>query len=468
MDRKKVLLIGATGFIGKSLGISLCRAGYDLVVLTRSPDRARADLPFPCEAYSWTREGESGLERLEIPHAALDGVYAVVNLAGESIAEGRWTAARKKALKDSRVHTTSALARAVADAKNPPQVWLQTSATGFYGPRGDQDVTESSPSGQGFLADICKDWEAAARLPTSSATRLIHLRVGVVLGRGGGALPKLVSLRQKGASVVIGSGDQWLSWIHIDDLVNLMVQAIGDARFSGPINGVAPNPCTWRDLDLALGEGGGAGLKAPSFAIRLATGEGPIALAASQKIFPEKAQALGFGFKFPDLETALFDILGPKDQRSDGWLYTTQFIPAPISEVAPFFADEKNLEAITPPWLHFKVLGKSTPSMESGTLIRYRLKLHGVPVKWVTKISDWHPEQGFVDEQLKGPYAKWVHRHTFEPFAGGTLMTDYVRFRLPMGLLGNIAAGWAVSHDVDKIFAYRRRFIDKLYKKVVD
>jgi ligand-binding SRPBCC domain-containing protein len=110
------------------------------------------------------------------------------------------------------------------------------------------------------------------------------------------------------------------------------------------------------------------------------------------------------------------------------------------------------------------VLGKSTPTIADGTLIRYRLKLHGVPIKWVTKISEWHPEHGFVDEQLKGPYAKWVHRHTFEPFAGGTLMTDYVRFRLPMGMLGNIAAGWAVTHDVAKIFAFRREYIDKIYR----
>lgn len=462
MDRQKITLVGATGFIGRSLGIALYQAGFDLIVVSRSPEKARADLPFPCQTMAWTG-GSSGPGSLEIPAAAVEGVHAVVNLAGESIADGRWTAARKKALHDSRVETTVAVARAIKQAKVQPQVLIQTSATGFYGPRGHEELTETSQAGEGFLAEICKDWEAAAESLANHKVRLVFLRIGVVLGLDGGALPKLATLRQRGASVVIGSRAQWLSWIHIDDLVTLIVSALKDGAYKGPINGVAPAPCTWGELDDALSAGGIPPVKAPSAAIRLATGEGPLALAASQKIIPRRALDLGFTFAYPTLEAALTHLLGPNDQRSDSWFYTRQYIPAPLSEVAPFFADEKNLEAITPPWLNFRVLDKSTPAIGDGTLIRYRLKLHGIPMKWLTRISDWDPMHGFVDEQLKGPYAKWVHRHTYEAFAEGTLMTDHVRYRLPLGTLGSVAAGWAVNENVRQIFAYRREFIRKLY-----
>ena len=464
MTRKNILLVGATGFIGRTLGISLYRAGYDLTVLTRNPSKAKKDLPFPCETVAWEEnKTEGAAAKLQVPLKAVESAHAVINLAGESIADGRWTAERKKILRDSRVSTTEAISSALAAAKKRPSVWIQTSATGLYGPRGSEELTETSTAGEGFLAEICKDWEAAAVAAKDPTTRLVLMRIGVVLGLDGGALPKLAALRQRGASIVIGSGSQWLSWIHIDDLVNLIVTSVEDNRYEGPVNGVAPMPCTWGELNDALSGSSLPPVKAPSVAIRLTTGEGPLALAASQKIIPKRALDRGFSFAYPTLDAALTDLLGPKDQRRDGWLFTRQFIPAPLAKVAPFFADEKNLEAITPPWLNFRVLDKSTPEIGNGTLIRYQLKLHGIPMKWITQISNWDPSHGFVDEQLKGPYAKWVHRHTFEPFAGGTLMTDYVRFRLPLGTLGNLAAGWAVNHDVSKIFAYRREFIGKLY-----
>ncbi len=144
-------------------------------------------------------------------------------------------------------------------------------------------------------------------------------------------------------------------------------------------------------------------------------------------------------------------------------LETEQWIPRPVSEVFEFFSRETNLETITPPFLGFKVVRMSTPTIQEGTLIDYRLKIHGVPIGWRTRIEDWQPGVKFVDTQLKGPYALWHHTHTFEAKDGGTLMRDRVRFRLPLGPLGNLVAGWLVRRDVAQIFAYRTSVIEKLF-----
>ena len=202
MTRKNILLVGATGFIGRTLGISLYRAGYDLTVLTRNPSKAKKDLPFPCETVAWEEnKTEGAAAKLQVPLKAVESAHAVINLAGESIADGRWTAERKKILRDSRVSTTEAISSALAAAKKRPSVWIQTSATGLYGPRGSEELTETSTAGEGFLAEICKDWEAAAVAAKDPTTRLVLMRIGVVLGLDGGALPKLAALRQRGASI---------------------------------------------------------------------------------------------------------------------------------------------------------------------------------------------------------------------------------------------------------------------------
>lgn len=144
-------------------------------------------------------------------------------------------------------------------------------------------------------------------------------------------------------------------------------------------------------------------------------------------------------------------------------LHYQQLVPQPVEKVFPFFADEKNLETITPPWLNFKVLGKSTPRLQSGTLINYKLAVRGIPLKWQSVIEDWVPNEKFVDRQIVGPYSHWHHTHTFEPHPQGTLMTDIIEYRVPGGAIGELLGGWYVRRDLEKIFAYRRKTIEKLF-----
>jgi ligand-binding SRPBCC domain-containing protein len=259
-----------------------------------------------------------------------------------------------------------------------------------------------------------------------------------------------------------------MSWIHIDDIVGLFMhqlEALLSARKVAPVlNGAAPNPATNADFSRALGKALGkpAAIPAPAAALKFALGEMADIVLTGQKAKPLSAVKDGYQFKFPSLEGALENLCGGRRQGAEV-LEAVQWVPHPVEKVFQFFCDEKNLEQITPPFLNFNVLGKSTPEIQEGTLIDYRLKLHGLPMKWRTRIEKWRPNEAFVDLQLSGPYTRWEHTHGFQSVRGGTLMTDEVLYRLPMGVLGKGVAGGYVRGDVSKIFEYRKEVIRKVF-----
>jgi ligand-binding SRPBCC domain-containing protein len=196
--------------------------------------------------------------------------------------------------------------------------------------------------------------------------------------------------------------------------------------------------------------------------LKLALGEMSASVLDSQRALPEKAEQLGFKFLHPEIAEALNEICAPlRDNQHE--IFSEQWLPLKPEQLFPFYCDEKNLESLTPPFLKFKVLNKSTDQIDSGTLINYKLSLHGVAFDWQTEIRDWQPNKRFVDTQLKGPYSKWYHEHDFIPLGGGTLIRDRVSYKLPLGALGDTFAGWKVSGDVEKIFAYRREVIDQQF-----
>lgn len=457
--RGVVLLAGATGFIGSALGLALVRQGYEVRLLSRNGSRAQP--PFPAAMFNWQTTAEGFIA----PEAAVRGVTAVVNLAGESIAEGRWTAARKKRLQRSRTDTTGAITRALAALPEAerPAVHIQASAVGYYGDRGDEQVDERSAPGSGFLASICEAWEGAA-VPVNGV-RQVRLRIGMVIGLEGGALPKLLSLYAKGAGANLGAGAQWVSFIHVDDLVRLIIAALEDKRWVGPVNATAPHPCRYRDLHRAIlkARGGGIDFSVPRLFVRLGLGEQASMLLESVHAQPRAALGWGFRFQQETIDQALEHEMRRLTDRRASFLIARQFVGQPLRAVWPFFADERNLELLTPAWLQFKVTGKSTTALQSGSTIDYRLKLHGIPLRWRSRIDDWEPFKRFSDTQLKGPYALWHHTHDFEDLAGGTLMTDLVQFRLPVAPLGGLVAGAYVAHDVGKIFAFRRQTVDAFF-----
>jgi uncharacterized protein len=289
-----VLIAGGTGLLGSALVNRLKSEGHDVRVLSRRP-RSPHDI-------AWTPDGTAG------PWAsALDDADAVVNLAGESIASGRWTAARKARIRDSRLHATRSLVAAIQRAARRPSVFISGSAIGYYGPHGEEPVTEQTPPGDDFLATVCREWETEARR-AADVTRLVLLRTGIVLAREGGALPPMALPFRLFAGGPVGSGRQYQPWIHRDDWVAMTAWAVRTPAVSGPLNVTAPTPVTNRELAQTLGRvlGRPAFMPAPAFAMRAILGEMADALLLTgARVIPAHAQAMGFHFEYPTLEPAL-------------------------------------------------------------------------------------------------------------------------------------------------------------------
>jgi uncharacterized protein (TIGR01777 family) len=290
----KVVIAGGTGFIGGALAARLNEAGHEVHVLSRRP-RTPRDI-------EWAPDGTAG------PWAsAIDGVDAVVNLAGESIASGRWSPSRKERIRDSRLHATRSLVAAIERATRRPAVLLSGSAIGYYGARGDELVTEETPPGDDFLAGVCRAWEAEA-LRAARATRVVLLRTGIALERDGGALPQMALPFKLFAGGPVGSGRQYQPWIHRRDWVSMAIWALQTPTVSGPLNITAPNPVTNREFAQTLGRvlHRPALMPAPAFAMRAALGEMADALLLTgARVIPARAQGLGFQFRYPTLEGAL-------------------------------------------------------------------------------------------------------------------------------------------------------------------
>lgn len=454
----KVLITGSTGLVGKELGKKLVMSGHSLVVLVRNPNKAKLNLPFPAEIYKW--DGSSDMP----PTEAFNGVEAVIHLAGESIASSRWTSNKKKKLSESRILSTRSITKAI---KSSPSVktYISASAIGIYGNRGDEILKESDSHGGGFLSDLCKSWEQETE-NISGNVRVVNLRIGVVLSRQGGALQKLIPLFSLGLGGVIANGKQWMSWIHIEDLVGICQFALEDSATKGIYNAVAPRPVTNREFSNVLADSLGSSLffPVPSLAMKIALGEMSTIVLSSQRVDSQKIESTGFNFTYPALKDALDEICIPL-RGGQKELLAEQWVPHNPENIFPFFCNEKNLEKLTPEFLNFKVLKKSTDQIQEGTLIEYRLKLHGVPMYWKTMIKKWDPGISFVDQQMNGPYKKWHHTHEFIPMVSGTLIRDRVYYSLPLGKIGDIFSGWKVLKDVNAIFEYRRSVIKNLFDK---
>lgn len=287
----RILLTGGTGFIGSRLRTRLVDEGHVVHIVSRGG-------------------GGNVTWEPEALRAAVAASDAVIHLAGENLIARRWTARQKARLQSSRVDTTRQLAEAVAETK--PAVFLTASAIGYYGASPDRRFVSSDGPGNDFLARLCADWEAARQPALDAGVRTATVRIGVVQGRGGGALAKMLLPFRLGAGGPVGNGRQWVSWIHLDDLVGMFVWLLENQRARGVYNGTAPNPVTNRDLSRALGRvlHRPAILPAPGFALRLVLGEVAALLLEGQHVTPGRALAEGFSFRFPEIEPALRDLLG--------------------------------------------------------------------------------------------------------------------------------------------------------------
>jgi hypothetical protein len=307
----KIVIAGGTGFLGLPLTARLVADAHDVVVLTRGTAAPRG--PRGGRLVSWTPGGDAGPWVGEI-----DGAGVVVNLAGEPIAGRRWTDAQKRRITDSRVQATRSLVDAIRRAGTPPPVFISGSAVGYYGPRGDEVVTEDSAAGSDFLARVCVQWEAEANRAAGAGTRVVCIRTGLVLEGDGGALPQMLPPFTFGVGGPVGSGRQYWPWIHRSDWIDLVCWAIRMASVAGPVNVTAPAPVTNAAFARALGRAlhRPSFMPAPAFALRLLLGEMADALLLSgQRAVPAKAERLGFAFRCATIDEALTAIMETRRRR---------------------------------------------------------------------------------------------------------------------------------------------------------
>ena len=291
----KILITGATGLIGTALQLSFREKGHELLLTSRKPPNDE----------SWIQwDYDSGFAEPE----RLKGIDAVIHLAGENISGFRWTDEKKKIIKDSRVIGTRNVVDTISGLKQKPRVLIASSAIGFYGDRGDDEMTETSPAGKTFLAEVCREWEVESRRAEDSGIRTVLLRTGIVLSKDGGALASMLTPFKLGLGGVIGSGKQWMSWISLDDQIAVINFVLENEDMRGAVNSVSPNPVTNQEFTAAMGEVlyRPTFIPIPEFAVHLAFGEmGDALLLDSTKVMPKRLEEASFEFNFPDLKKAL-------------------------------------------------------------------------------------------------------------------------------------------------------------------
>ncbi len=306
MSGLRVTVTGATGLIGPALLAALRELGAEVTVLTRDPARARARLG-EVAAARWQLLEEAA------PAAALAGRDAIVHLAGEPVAQ-RWSAAAKRAIRDSRVRGTANLIDGLGRAEPRPRVLISSSAIGYYGPHGEEPLDEDAAPGNDFLAQVCVDWEAESQRAAGLGIRTAQVRTGVVLDSRGGALAKMLPPFRLGVGGPVAGGRQYISWIHTDDVIGMMLAAVEDERWSGPVNATAPEPVSNRDFAKTLGRvlGRPSLLPVPGLALRLLYGEMAEIVTTGARVMPAKALVLGYQFRHLRLEQALRSAIAPR------------------------------------------------------------------------------------------------------------------------------------------------------------
>jgi uncharacterized protein (TIGR01777 family) len=297
----KVLVTGATGFVGKRVVKQLLDQGDEVVVLTRNIAKGALELGKRCQYHLWSDTNSLP------PEEAFVGVEGIINLMGEGIADKRWSDEQKKKIYDSRIVATSQLIERIKTLSQKPKALISSSAVGIYGNRGNEEISEDSSTVDDFLGKVCKDWEASAKKAQELGLRVAIIRTGVVIGKDGGALKKMLPIFKLGGGGPVGSGKQFMSWIHVDDIAGMFVLGVKDSSIQGVYNGTSPYPATSKDFAKELGKAlhRPAFAPAPGFALKLVFGEMSQVLLDGQKVMPVKFKEKKFRFRYPTLEMAL-------------------------------------------------------------------------------------------------------------------------------------------------------------------
>lgn len=470
-----ILIIGATGFIGRYLLSYMKGKGCSVIAGVRDLGVARQQLGEDVELMDVNGDPAKFVETLE-------RVDTVINMAGRQLAGVRWTKKRKEEFSKSRIGLNEKIVGFISECQTPPSTFITASAVGVYGDNGPSEITEQGPNGTGYLADMCKNWEAAASQAEECDVRVVNLRLGIVLNREGGMLNQLTLPFEMGIGSYIGNGKQMVPWIHIEDVLRMIHHVITHDQVSGPVNCTAPNPITAKLFAETLKKNTAAKLLVPlpKIVLKILFGEGAGVLTNSQNAIPRKALDTGFSFKYADINSALereFDDYYVEVQQikrqtekdstdnqnnikgAQFRLKTEAELNVSPEEAFKFFHSPANLGLCTPPWLKFSIL-ETSPEMGRGSMFVYQIKLGPIPLKWKTRIIEWSPDNSFIDLQESGPYKLWVHRHQMKQLAPGwTEMQDVVHYSLPFGLLGKFAHNFIIKKILKRIFSYRNEII---------
>ena len=297
----KILVTGATGFVGQVVVRQLLAQNHEVVVLTRNITKAVLILGSKCQFFQWSDTNE--LPPLE----AFNGVDGIINLMGENIGAKKWSPEQKKVIYNSRVDATARIVERINTLNPKPQVLVSASAIGIYGVRGNEEIVESSELGQDFLSNVCKDWEGEAFKAQKLGVRTVVLRTGIVLGRGGGALHKMLPVFKGYMGGVMGDGTQYMSWIHVEDLASMYVEAVTNTQLQGVLNATAPYPATNAEFTRSLGKvlKRPTFVKVPTFVLKKVLGEMSTLVLDGQKVIPAKIKTERFRYRYPTLEMAL-------------------------------------------------------------------------------------------------------------------------------------------------------------------
>ena len=301
----KIIIAGATGFIGRALTETLLKEGHDLTLVARHAPKETSISNVKLHSMIWNPDDETGILR------EINGADAVINLAGEPIVGKRWTDAQKMKLLESRVHATKFIARSIDKASIRPKVLINASAIGYYGSRGNEELAEEARGGEGFVSEMCRAWEAHAIRVEDFGVRVVRLRIGIVLGKGGGALAQMLPPFQMYLGGWLGSGNQWMSWIHRDDLARLIVFCLENKTAQGAVNAVSPQAVTNKAFSMVLAQvlNRPCLLPMPELVLKLLLGEMSFILLASQRVIPKRAKELCFSFQYSEIRKALDVIL---------------------------------------------------------------------------------------------------------------------------------------------------------------
>lgn len=308
----KIVIAGGSGFLGTALAWAWAEEGHDVRILTRAIPAGQAQHESGTGSPGITRVGWRPDGTAATVGQELERADALIGLAGESIGDGRWTAARKQALRDSRLRATRSLVEALAATREPPHTFVSASGVGYYGDRGSETLSEDAPPGSDFIAGLCVEWEAEATRAKRPGVRVVPLRTGIVLERSGGALPRMLPPFFAFVGGPLGSGRQYMSWIHRLDWIELVRFIVDTPAIDGPVNATAPHPVTNAEFSRALGRAlrRPSFVHAPGFALRLLVGELAGSILTGQRVIPAKALAHGYHFRYPEIEIAFRGIFG--------------------------------------------------------------------------------------------------------------------------------------------------------------